>query len=167
MNREYRKSLIEKYLNAESSMEEDLMLAEWFSANEAEAGEESVRKLIIAEFPETSCRTAEKEFDAVVSRAGRRSRTTKWAFSFAAGAAIIISLGILFTGRRTCDFNGLEIAQGIEQIISLDMDNVENITARPKGNDVIITALMKNGSTCTYLMSKDAGTSAVSITAMK
>lgn len=167
MNREYRKSLIEKYLNAESSMAEDLMLAEWFSANEAEADEESVRKLIIAEFPEASYRIAEKEFDAIVSKTRRRSRSMKWAFGFAAGVAIVVSLGILFSDRRASDFNGLEIAQGIEQIISLDMDNVENITARPKGKDVIITALMKNGSTCTYLMSKDAGASAISITAMK
>lgn len=166
MNREYRKTLIERYLNAESSLEEDLMLAEWFSANEAESDEEPVRKLILAEYPEASYNAAGKEFDTIVSKAARRSRIMRWTFSFAAGAAIVISLGIIFTNRRTCDFNCLEIAQGIEQIISLNMDNVENITARPKGNDVIIRALMKDGSTCSYLMSKDTGTSAVSITAM-
>lgn len=166
MNREYRKTLIEKYLNAESSPEEDLMLAEWFSANGAEPDEEAVRKLITAEYPEASCNIAEKEFDAIVSKAGRRNRIIRWTFSFAAGAAIVIGLGFFFTNRRACDFNGLEIAQGVEQIASLDMDNVENITARPKGNKVIITALMKNGSKCSYLMSKDTGTSSISITAM-
>ena len=90
----------------------------------------------------------------------------KWTFSIAAAAAIVIGLGIFFAKEKTCDFNGLEIAQGIEQIMLLNMDNVESITARPKCNNVIITALMNDGSTCSYLMSKDAGTSSVSITAM-
>lgn len=166
MNREYRKILIEKYLNAESSLEDERMLAEWFSTHEAEADEASVSKLILAEYPECSYNFAGKEFDAIVATAGRRSRIMKWTFSFAACATIVIGLGIFYTKEKTCDFNGLEIAQGIEQIMSLDMENVESITARPKGNNVIITALMNDGSTCSYLMSKDAATSSVSITAM-
>lgn len=166
MNREYRKTLIEKYLNAESSLEEDRMLAEWFSVHKAESDEESVSKILLAEYPEATCNTAVKEFDAIVATAGRRSRIMKWTFSFAACAAIAVGLGFYFEKARSCDFNGLEIAQGIEQIMSLNMENVESITARPKGNNVIITALMNDGSTCSYLMSKDAGTSSVSITAM-
>lgn len=166
MNREYRKILIEKYLNAESSLEEDRMLAEWFSVHKVESDEESVSKILLAEYPEATCNTAVKEFDAIVATAGRRSRIMKWTFSIAAAAAIVIGLGIFFAKERTCDFNGLEIAQGIEQIMLLNMENVESITARPKCNNVIITALMNDGSTCSYLMSKDAGTSLVSITAM-
>lgn len=166
MNREYRKTLIEKYLNAESSLEEERMLAEWFSVHKAESDEESVSKILLAEYPEATCNNAVKEFNAIVATAGRRSHIMKWTFSIAAAAAIVIGLGIFFAKEKTCDFNGLEIAQGIEQIMLLNMDNVESITARPKCNNVIITALMNDGSTCSYLMSKDAGTSSVSITAM-
>ncbi|MGM9753097.1 MAG: hypothetical protein ACI3ZK_03465 [Candidatus Cryptobacteroides sp.] len=166
MDREYRKILIEKYLNTESSLEEERMLAKWFSANEAESDEMYVSKLLLAEYPEASYAIAEKEFDTIVSKPGRRSRIMKWTFSFAACAALIISLEFFFTKQKTCDFNGLEIAQGIEQIMSLNMENVESISARPKGNNVIITALLNDGSSCSYLMSKDAETSAVSITAM-
>lgn len=166
MNREYRKTLIEKYLNSEASLEEERMLAEWFSVHKAESDEESVSKILLAEYPEATCNTAVKEFDTIIAKAGRRSRIMKWSFSFAACAAIAIGFGIFLAKERTCDFNGLEIAQGIEQIMSLDMENVKSITARPKSNNVIITALMNDGSACSYLMSKDTGTSVVSITAM-
>lgn len=166
MDTEYRKKLIEKYLDAGTSVEEEHMLAEWFSAHEAGPGEEPVRKLILAEYPETYYTAAGKEFDSIVAKASRRSRITKWAFGLAACTAVITGLGIFFTQRKACDFNGIEIAQGIEHIMSLDIESIESITARPKGNNVIITALMKDGSTCSYLMSKDAGTSALSITAM-
>ena len=70
MNREYRKTLIEKYLNAESSLEEERMLAEWFSVHKAESDEESVSKILLAEYPEATCNTAVKEFNTIVATAG-------------------------------------------------------------------------------------------------
>ena len=93
-------------------------------------------------------------------------RAVRWASGFVACVAVAVGLALFFPHRRTCDFNGLEIAQGIERIMFLDMENVESVTARPKGNNVIITALMTDGSKCSYMMSKDGGTSAISITAM-
>ena len=86
-----------------------------------------------------------------------------------AGAALLLSACAENSARVQTmrqDDVSQEIAQGIEQIMLLNMDNVESITARPKCNNVIITALMNDGSTCSYLMSKDAGTSSISITAM-
>lgn len=167
MSKEYIKSLIEKYLAAETNPAQERLLAEWLSAHKAEADEEAVAKLILAEYPEATCDAAEKEYDAVVSEHGRRTRVVRWACGFAACVAVAIGLGIFFTQRNSSDFNGQEIAQGIEQIMSLDMDNVQSVTATPKGNKVILTAIMNDGTRCSYVMSKDDGADALSITAMK
>ena len=51
--------------------------------------------------------------------------------------------------------------------MNLDTDNVRSVTATPEGNRVILTALMKDGSECSYVMHREDGASAVSITAMK
>ncbi len=51
--------------------------------------------------------------------------------------------------------------------MNLDTDNVRSVTATPEGNRVILTALMKDGSECSYVMRREDGASAVSITAMK
>ena len=166
MNKELRKSLIEKYLNAETDVEQELMLAEWFATHDAGPEEVPVARLILAEYPEAGYDAAGREFDYIIASRKSRMRAVRWAYGFAACVAVAVGLALFFPHRQTCDFNGLEIAQGIERIMFLDMENVESVTARPKGNNVIITALLTDGSKCSYMMSKDGGTSAVSITAM-
>lgn len=104
---------------------------------------------------------------AAGNRTRKSRRIARLACGFAACAAMVTGLGIFLTRRSTCEFNGLEMAQGIEKIMSLDMENVESITAKPKGGKVIITAVLNDGSRCLYEMSREEGTSAISITAMK
>lgn len=141
MNKELRKSLIGKYLNAETDVEQELILAEWFATHDAGPEEEQVARLILAEYPEAGYDAAEREFDYIIASRKRRMRAVRWASGFVACVAVAVGLALFFPHRRTCDFNGLEIAQGIERIMFLDMENVESVTARPKGNNVIITAL--------------------------
>lgn len=165
MNKELRKSLIEKYLNAETDAMQERMLAEWFATHDAEPEEQSFAKLILAEHPEAEYESAEREFDRMTVSRRKRSKLLAWA----CGAIVcltVIAWSVLSDSRKVSRFNGLEIAQGIEHIMSLDMEGVESVTAVPKGNDVIITALMHDGTKYSYIMSKDGGTSAISITAM-
>lgn len=166
MNKETRKSLIGMYLDAELDIERERELAEWFAVHGPEPGEESAANLILAEYPEAGYESAEKEFDSVMASRERRTRVMRWACGIAACAVMAVSLGLFLSRRNSCQFNGLEIAQGIERIMSLDMENVESITACPKGSKVIFTAVMNDGSKCSYMMSKDGGSSAISIVAM-
>lgn len=103
------------------------------------------------------------EFDRIVHRSeSRRRRPIVWGLMFAAA----VSLALIVTLRpRQCEFNGLEMAEGIQQIMSLDTDNVKFVTATPDGERIILTAGMNDGSRCSYVMSREGG--AVSITAMK
>ena len=106
---------------------------------------------------------AADEFDRLVRRSeSRRRRPVVWGLMLAAAASLAL---IVALRPRQCDFNGLEIADGIQQIMSLDTDNVKSVTATPDGERIILTAEMNDGSRCSYVMSREGG--AVSITAMK
>ncbi|HCZ22974.1 MAG TPA: hypothetical protein DHU72_06155 [Rikenellaceae bacterium] len=108
------------------------------------------------------------EFDRLVRKSGlRRRRQITWGALMVAAVSLALILTLNFRGGR-CEFNGIEIADGIQQIMSLNTDEVKSITATPKGNMVILTALMIDGSECSYVMSRDPGTAdVISITAMK
>lgn len=170
MDKDIRNRLIKMYLDAETTPAQERQLAGWFASHGAEPDEEPAAKLLLAEYPEAHYDAAEKEFDRIAAsrnRTRKSRRIVRLACGFAACAAMVTGLGIFLTRRSTCEFNGLEMAQGIEKIMFLDMENVESITAKPKGGKVIITAVLNDGSRCLYEMSREEGTSAISITAMK
>lgn len=167
MNKDTRKILADKYLKGDTDSQEELMLARWFASHEAGPEERPFSGLILSEHPEAAYATGECEYDSIMASYGRRGRVIRWICGVAAGMAVLIGLWIFMPDREPCGFNGLEIAQGIERIMSLDMENVERVTAVPQGSKVIVTAIMHDGSKCSYIMSKDGGTDALSITAMK
>lgn len=160
-----RKSRMENYLDAETDVAQERWLAQTFAfAHGTEPDEEAVTKLVLAEYPEAVYDAGERVFEAMMAL--RRKRMVRWACGMAACLAVAVGLGICLSLPRPAEFNGWEIAQGIERIMSLDMEQVECVTARPKGKKVILTAVMKDGSRCAYVMRKDGGTSSVSIAAM-
>lgn len=107
------------------------------------------------------------EFDRIIRKSeSRRRKPIVWSTMLAAAAALALIL-TLWPKQARCEFNGIEIAEGIQQIMNLDTDNVKSVTATPEGNRVILTALMTDGSQCSYVMSRADGVEAVSITAMK
>ena len=104
------------------------------------------------------------EFDRIVRKSeSRRRRPIVWGTMLAAAASLALILTLNLSDSK-CGFDGIEIAEGIQH---LDTDNVRSVTATPEGNRVILTALMKDGSECSYVMRREDGASAVSITAMK
>ena len=105
------------------------------------------------------------EFDRLVARGiSRRRNRLIWGTTLAAASlALILTLWPRGKGEG---FNGLEIAEGIERILELDADGINSVTAKPDGDKVVLTALMNDGSRCSYIMSRENGASAVSITAI-
>ncbi len=107
------------------------------------------------------------EFDRLVRKGeSRRRRPLVWGTMLVVAASLALILTLSIRGGES-RFNGIEIAEGIQQIMNLDTDNVRSVTATPAGKRVILTALMMDGSQCTYVMSRTDGAEAVSITAMK
>ena len=104
------------------------------------------------------------EFDRLVERGISRRRTRLiWGTTLAAAASLALILTLWTRGGE--EFSGLEIAEGIERILELDADDINSVTAKPDGDKVVLTALMNDGSRCSYIMSRENGASAVSITA--
>ncbi len=108
------------------------------------------------------------EFDNLMQKgeSRRRRQAVVYGTLLAAAASLALILTLSIRGGEA-QFNGIEMAEGIQQIMNLDTDNIRSVTATPKGNRVILTALMKDGSQCSYVMSRTDGVNAVLITAMK
>ena len=105
------------------------------------------------------------EFDRLVERGiSRRRNRLIWGTTLAAAASLALIL--TFWTRGGEEFSGLEIAEGIERILELDADGINSVMAKPDGDKVVLTALMNDGSRCSYIMSRENGASAVSITAI-
>lgn len=105
------------------------------------------------------------EFDRLVERGiSRRRNRLIWGTTLAAAASLALILTLWTRGGE--EFSGLEIAEGIERILELDADCINSVTAKPDGDKVVLTALMNDGSRCSYIMSRENGASAVSITAI-
>lgn len=105
------------------------------------------------------------EFDRLVARGISRKRNRLiWGTTLAAAASLALILTLWRRGGE--EFSGLEIAEGIERILELDADCINSVTAKPDGDKVVLTALMNDGSRCSYIMSRENGASAVSITAI-
>lgn len=165
MNKETRRQMIEKYLDAGTDARQERMLAGWFATHAPEEGEESAARLILAEHPEAAYEADGKEFDALMARSRRRSRAAWWALGAAASIALASGLWLALAQRDACPMSGQEMVQGMESIMALGMEDVESITARPQGGRVVITVVQADGRECHYLMSQDRSTAAITITA--
>ena len=103
---------------------------------------------------------SETEFDRILEAADRkqRRRATSWtavlAAAAAAGIAIILWLAPL---RPAPDYQltPVQIAEGIQQMMLLDIGEIESIVATPAGSYAILTAQLKDGNTCAYILQCD------------
>ena len=68
-----RGELIARYLEAETSPEEERLMAESFAEHAPEADEVAVARLVLAERPEALLAAGEREFDRAVAQAARES----------------------------------------------------------------------------------------------
>ena len=51
-----------------------------------------------------------------------------------------------------CPMTPLQIAEGIQQLMLLDIGEVDSIEAIPKDSYAILTAHLKDGSTCSFIL---------------
>ena len=171
MDRETRKALIEKYLEAETTPSEEQRLREWFASHPAEGDEREIALLIGLSAPCGHCLPetdeAEAEFDRIVaaSAAGRRRKIVRWPlWVAAAAAAVAVLLWLVPTRRGAADpLTPIQIAEGIQQMMLLDIGDIESIVATPDGSYAILTAQLKDGSSCSYILTcnEDEGTTSL------
>ena len=170
-----RRALIEKYLNAETTPEEERRLREWFASHEADEDERDFALLVGLEAPCGSCLPelddTEVAFDRIMAegggdglggrdgRGGRgpiRGRRHRWLIGLVAAAALAAIVWLALPSRKNePSLPPVVIAESIRQILLLSPDDIESVEARPDGSRAILTAHLKDGTSCSYILTYD------------
>lgn len=159
-----RMTVMERYLNAETTVSEEALLAEYYASHNVDDDEKAFAKLILMSHPMNVNLSDEDtaEYDRMVSTAGkvRQLHWLRHVAEFVAAAAVVTLFFVLRPATEVQEesetgITTLEIADALNAIMSIDYDNIESVTAKPNGKTVIITAKMKDGSSNTYIMAVD------------
>ena len=183
-NKEYRNALIERYLNAETTLEDECHLRAYYAeASEVDDDEKAFARLMNISVPsaETYSQTKADEYDrlfgcdetaetsheSLTSKpAKRRGVIFKILYAFAACAAAVVLFLIFRPKAPTMDFTPLEIAQSISALAELNSEDIESVTAKPTGGGVIVTVVLKDGKHCGFRMARDGETGEIQLLAM-
>ena len=97
------------------------------------------------------------EFDRILAEgeSKRRRKIIRWsALAGTACAAAVALLLWLVPARKAAEnpLTPIQIAEGIQQMMLLDIGEVDSIVATPKDSYAILTACLKDGSTCSYIL---------------
>ena len=99
---------------------------------------------------------AEAQFDDIL-KAGERKRQRIIVRLVALAAACIALILWLAPAHQSTDntLTPIQIADGIQQMMLLDIGDIDYIEAIPTDSYAILTARLKDGSTCTYVLRCD------------
>lgn len=172
-DKRYRKQLTDRYLTADTTVEEEILLAEYYATHPADEDEADIARLILADSTCASVLTdaGVREFDAACigsKRIGEQRSLLRairlTAVSVAACLAVVI---LLFRHSAGCGFTTMEIAENMNMVMELNMQNVESIVAKPHDSRVVLTAVMKDGSSSTFIMTRNRKDGSTRILARK
>ena len=99
----------------------------------------------------------EAEFNRILTERERKRhrRIIRWTAGLGAACAAAIALLLWFIPTRQdaeTPLTPVQIAEGIQQLMLLDIGDIDSIVATPKGSHAILTARLKDGSTCSFIL---------------
>lgn len=183
-DKEYRKALIERYLNADTTpAEERLLLVYYTAAKDVDDDEKAIARLLNISAPseQTYSQTNADEYDrsfggeesteasnwdSASRQAKKRGVIFKSIYAFATCAAAVAMILILRPKAASPDFTPLEIAQSISALAELNSGDIESVAAKPTGGGVIVTVVLKNGKCSDFRMARDRDTGEIQLLAM-
>lgn len=101
---------------------------------------------------------SETEFDRLLEAGERKRhrRNMRWTAGFATACAAAVALVLwLMPSRQANTLTPIQIAAGIQQMMLLDIGDIQSIEATPEGAHAILTAHLKDGTSCSYIMKCD------------
>ena len=156
-----RKELIQRYLNAETSVEEEIMLAESFRQTPPQNEEEEKIEAMLLCMKDSAAsdsseddRIAEEEFDRIVSKSGRRKGLV-WAVSSSMAAAAVILLFLLLKPASPQPEDNTDLIQQIQHIhllSQLSLEDADKCEFRPIEGGYVMTAYFPDGETASYIL---------------
>ena len=141
-DKKQRQKLIARYLEADTTVQEEIMLAEYYQTHKAEDDEADIARLILMDYPKAE----------VLSDPERKKDIRQISLIFTAIAACITLIVMFIIPRTDAGFTPMEVVENMNLLMEMDNQNVESIVAEPKGTKVILTATMKDGSSTTFIM---------------
>lgn len=160
-NKQERKALIERYLEADTTVAEERALAEYYAMNQPDADEAAFAKLVLTGSAALNSlsNNGEREYDRLIESRHRigLKRTMRWVAGIAAAVAVvaIVRASIVSYIDNQRAITPIEIANTLNMMMSLSADEIESITATPCGKNVLITTKMKDNSSSTYILTRD------------
>ena len=171
-DKDTRMALVARYLEAETTVAEEALLAAYYAANEAEEDERAIAQMIRMEHANEALLSKEgaEEFDRIVSQTkSKQSRPIIRRMSWISGAAAIALLLVLNVQLPQEEvpseaFTTVEIAGYVQQL--MNVEDVETVTASPIKECVLVTATLADGTTKMYIMNKDSEEGSTSMLAI-
>lgn len=161
-DKDTRMALVARYLEAETTVAEEALLAAYYAANEAEKDERAIAQMIRMEHANEALLSKEgaEEFDRIVSQtkskqSKHRIRRMAWIGGVAAAIALLLVLNVTIPreAEPSPAFTTMEIAGYVQQL--MNVEDVETVTASPIKECVLVTATLADGSTKMFIMNKD------------
>ncbi len=180
----YRKALIERYLNADTTPAEERLLRVYYTAvKDVDDEEKAIARLLNISAPSSQAysQTKADEYDRLFGgkefteassedsesrQAKKRGVIFKSIYAFATCAAVAAMILILRPKAASPGFTSLEIAQSISALAELNSGEVESVAAKPTGGGVIVTVVLKNGKCSEFRMARDGETGEIQLLAM-
>ncbi|MBR5735877.1 MAG: hypothetical protein IKX60_03685 [Bacteroidales bacterium] len=157
-----KKDLIQKYLEAETSVAEEQELAK--SDKNVGLLSEALAADEYAPLPD-AC----EEFDRIV-RSARRRTFRRWSYAISGIAAILVA--VVFLTRKPAapqpaGQDTMEMIRQLQLISSLDPADAEGYEFEPVGDGFIMTARYEDGSTASFLLTPMDGGESFHLVALK
>ena len=171
MNKDIRRKLIASYLNAETSSEEEKLLVRYFTCNKVDKDELAIAQLIIMEQCGTSLLLNEgvEQYNRIVSTTNTKYRQINirwitWVGGLVATVALFFALRSFSTSQSS--FNTVEIAQELQQMMNLEIEDIITVTAIPFDECILLNAELQDGTVKTFIMSKEEEMNTTSLLAI-
>ena len=171
-DKDTRMALVARYLEADTTVAEEALLAAYYAANEAEEDERAIAQMIRMEHANEALLSKEgaEEFDCIMSQTKPKQsrpiiRRMAW-ISGAAAIALLLVLNVQLPQEEVPSeaFTTVEIAGYVQQL--MNVEDVETVTASPIKECVLVTATLADGTTKMYIMNKDSEEGSTSMLAI-
>lgn len=172
-DKDTRMALVAKYLEAETTLTEETLLADYYAANEPEEEERNIALMIRTEHANKALLSEEgtEEFDRIVDQTKpKQLKPYLRRMAYAIGTAAAIALLLVFNvalpheAEPSNSITTVEIAGCVQQLIN--MEDVETISASPVKDCVLVTATLTDGTTKMFIMNKDTEKGSTSMLAI-
>ena len=170
-DKDTRMALVARYLEADTTLSEEALLAAYYAANEAEEDERAIAQMIRIEHANEALLSKEgaEEFDRIVSQTKSKQsrpiiRRMAWISGAAAAIALLLVLNVQLPQEEVEAFTTVEIAGYVQQL--MNVEDVETVTASPIKECILVTATLADGTTKMYIMNKDSEEGSTSMLAI-